>query len=95
MGNSLDMGFNLTGEGFVLISQMSYGMSTVLISIYSKKISPVVLSGTQFTMGGILLFVTGILMDGHLEHLCKQPSDSVSCSGICCRLHLMVRPAHL
>ena len=69
MGNSLDMGFNLTGEGFVLISQMSYGMSTVLISIYSKKISPVVLSGTQFTMGGILLFVTGILMDGHLEHI--------------------------
>lgn len=34
------MGFNLTGEGFVLISQLSYGMSTVLISIYSKKISP-------------------------------------------------------
>ena len=69
MGNSLDMGFTLTGEGFVLISQLSYGMSTVLISIYSKKISPVVLSGTQFTMGGILLFVTGILMDGHLEHI--------------------------
>lgn len=69
MGNSLDMGFNLTGEGFVLFSQLSYGMSTVLISIYSKKISPVVLSGTQFTMGGILLFVTGILMDGHLEHI--------------------------
>ena len=69
MGNSLDMGFNLTGEGFVLISQLSYGMSTVLISIYSKKISPVVLSGTQFTMGGILLFVTGILIDGHLEHI--------------------------
>ena len=69
MGNSLDMGFTLTGEGFVLISQLSYGMSTVLISIYSKKISPVVLSGTQFTMGGILLFVTGILMGGHLEHI--------------------------
>ena len=69
MGNSLDMGFTLTGEGFVLISQLSYGMSTVLISIYSKKVSPVVLSGTQFTMGGILLFVTGILMGGHLEHI--------------------------
>ena len=40
MGNSLDMGFTLTGEGFVLISQLSYGMSTVLISIYSKKSPP-------------------------------------------------------
>ena len=92
MGNSLDMGFTLTGEGFVLISQLSYGMSTVLISIYSKKISPVVLSGTQFTMGGIR-HTDGRTLRAY--NLCKQPSDSVSCSGICCRLHLMVRPAHL
>ena len=31
MGNSLDMGFTLMGEGFVLIAQLAYGMSTVLI----------------------------------------------------------------
>ena len=53
MGNSLDMGFKLIGEGFILIAQLSYGMSTVLINLFSKKVSPVVLSGTQFTMGGI------------------------------------------
>ena len=52
MGKSLDMGFTLTGEGFILISQVAYGISTILINIYSKKVSPVVLSGTQFTMEG-------------------------------------------
>ena len=66
MGNSLDAGFRLTGEGFILIAQFSYGMSTVLINIFSRKVSPVVLSGTQFTMGGIVLFLIGKIMGGHL-----------------------------
>ena len=39
-GGSMDMGFRLTGEGFVLIAQLSYGASTVLINIFSKKVSP-------------------------------------------------------
>ena len=59
MGNSLDMGFKLTGEGFILIAQLSYGISTVLINLFSRKVSPVVLSGTQFTMGGIVLTLIG------------------------------------
>ena len=60
-GGSMDMGFRLTGEGFVLIAQLSYGASTVLINIFSQKVSPVILSGCQFFMGGVLLFVVGIL----------------------------------
>ena len=63
------MGFRLTGEGFVLIAQLSYGASTVLINIFSQKVSPVILSGCQFFMGGVLLFVVGILMGGHLDHM--------------------------
>lgn len=69
MGNSLDMGFTLTGEGFVLLAQLAYGVSTVLINIFSKKVSPVILSGTQFFIGGILLFVIGRCMGGHLDHI--------------------------
>ena len=64
-GGSMDMGFRLTGEGFVLIAQLSYGASTVLINIFSRKVSPVILSGTQFTMGGIILFLIGKGMGGH------------------------------
>ena len=65
----LDMGFKLIGEGFILIAQLSYGMSTVLINLFSKKVSPVVLSGTQFTMGGIVLTLIGIGMGGHLGNV--------------------------
>ena len=69
MGKSMDMGFTLTGEGFILISQVAYGISTILINIYSKKVSPVVLSGTQFTMGGIVLTLIGVGMGGHLGNV--------------------------
>lgn len=69
LGNSLDMGFKLIGEGFVLIAQLSYGISTVLINLFSRKVSPVVLSGTQFTMGGIVLMLIGAGMGGHLKML--------------------------
>ena len=69
MGNSLDMGFKLIGEGFILIAQLSYGMSTVLINLFSKKVSPVVLSGTQFTMGGIVLTLIGMGMGGRLGNI--------------------------
>ena len=62
MGNSLDMGFKL-------IAQLSYGISTVLINLFSKKVSPVVLSGTQFTMGGIVLTLIGIGMGGRLGNV--------------------------
>ena len=69
MGNSLDMGFKLTGEGFILIAQLSYGISTVLINIFSRKVSPVILSGTQFTMGGIVLTLIGTGIGGHLGNV--------------------------
>lgn len=68
LGNSLDMGFKMIGEGFVLIAQLSYGISTVLINLFSRKVSPVVLSGTQFMMGGIVLMLIGAGMGGHLEN---------------------------
>ena len=41
----------------------------VIINIFSQKVSPVILSGCQFFMGGVLLFVVGILMGGHLDHM--------------------------
>lgn len=69
MGNSLDVGITLLGDGFVFIAQLSYGMSTVLIHIFSKKVSPVILSGSQFFVGGMLLILIGTAMGGHLEHV--------------------------
>lgn len=40
-----------------------------MINLFSRKVSPVVLSGTQFTMGGIVLMLIGAGMGGHLENV--------------------------
>ena len=68
MGNQLDKGFHLMGEGCLLLAQIAYGMSTVLINQFSRKESPVLLSGYQFFIGGIILTLTGIAMGGRLHH---------------------------
>ena len=41
----------------------------VVINLFSRRVSPVVLSGTQFTMGGIVLMLIGSGMGGHLENV--------------------------
>lgn len=68
-GNALDFGFSVQGEGFLLISQFAYAASTILINHYSRQVSPVILSGTQFFIGGIVLFLIGKGMGGHLDHI--------------------------
>ncbi|MDO4976095.1 MAG: DMT family transporter [Eubacteriales bacterium] len=65
-GSSSFGGFHLIGEGFLFISQFSYAFSSILIRIFSKKASPVIISGYQFTIGGIILAIIGILMGGSL-----------------------------
>lgn len=67
MGNQMDKGFRLMGEGCLLLAQVAYGMSTVLINKFSRLESPVILSGYQFFIGGIILTITGIAMEGSLN----------------------------
>ena len=94
-GGSMDMGFRLTGEGFVLIAQLSYGASTVLINIFSQKVSPVILSGCQFFMGGVLLFVVrnphGWTSGSYV--CCGSGIDPVSGDGIGCSVYTLVSSA--
>ncbi|MGM9960116.1 MAG: DMT family transporter [Allobaculum sp.] len=57
--------FSASGEGMVLISQLSSALSSILIQIFSRKSSPVLLSGWQFVLGGLGLIVAGCLQGEH------------------------------
>lgn len=48
-------GFNLFDYGFVLISTVANGFSSVLIKRYSAYENPVMLSGWQFFFGGLVV----------------------------------------
>ncbi|MCR5100842.1 MAG: DMT family transporter [Butyrivibrio sp.] len=66
-GAELNMGFKLTGEGFILISSISSSLAACFIKLYGKKESPVTLSGYQFFFGGLVMAIVGKLMGGRLD----------------------------
>jgi len=63
----LDLNMNLMGDGFVLFSAIAYAFSSVLIKKYSKYEDPVVISGYQFIMGGIIMIIIGAGFGGYVR----------------------------
>lgn len=65
-GSGLDLSMRLTGEGFIFLSTIAYAFSSVYLKRYSKDENPVVLSGWQFLIGGIIMMICGLLVGGRL-----------------------------
>lgn len=70
--DGLDMNMKLTGEGFILLSALAYAMSSIIIKRYSKDENPVVLSGYQFFIGGVIMIVFGAVGGGKLTVITGQ-----------------------
>lgn len=60
-------GFALNGEGAIIISSLAYSVSSVLIKKYSAKENPVMLSGWQFFIGGLIMIAFGALSGGRIN----------------------------
>jgi drug/metabolite transporter (DMT)-like permease len=54
------------GEGAMLMAALFYAFSSCCIKIFSKHENPVVLSGYQFMLGGLVLYIIGAAMGGQL-----------------------------
>ena len=65
-GHAVSMGFQWNGEGFILLSTISCACSTVLIKFFSRTENPVLLSGWQFFIGGLVMALYGFLTGGRL-----------------------------
>ncbi len=71
-GASIDAGFHFMGEGFIVISAISSGFSSVFIKKYSEHEDPVILSGYQFVCGGLLMVICGFGFGGRIT----QPTST-------------------
>ncbi len=60
-------GVRLDGEGFLVLAAASYGCSSVLIKRFSAREDPVVLSGWQFLVGGLLMTLVAYAAGGRLH----------------------------
>jgi drug/metabolite transporter (DMT)-like permease len=71
-GKSLDSNFHFLGEGLVLFSTISYAFSSVFMKRFSREDNPVMLSGWQFIIGGIVLTVAAWLGGGRITTVTPQ-----------------------
>ena len=60
-------GFSLNGEGAILFSAFAYSVSSVLIKKYSVNEDPVMLSGWQFLIGGIVMALFAVIAGGRIH----------------------------
>lgn len=65
--NGLKLSFNFFGDAFVIFSAISLAFSSVFMKIYSKHENPVVLSGYQFILGGVIMAVIGLALGGTIS----------------------------
>lgn len=60
-------GFSINGEGAIIFSAFDYSVSSVLIKKYSVSENPVMLSGWQFLVGGIVMIAGGLAFSGRVD----------------------------
>lgn len=60
-GNGYDFHMTFWGEGMVFLSAISYSFSSVFAKIYSKKHNPIMLSGYQFIVGGLVMLFGALI----------------------------------
>lgn len=66
-GSGMDFHFSPAGDGCILLSTVAYAFSSVCMKRFSQKEDPVMLSGYQFILGGIVMIACGAAMGGHLK----------------------------
>ena len=71
--NGLSLNFNLLGDGLVLLSVLSYSLAVILIKRFAQDEDPIVLSGYQMTLGGVILLVVGLSLGGKMDFVGMLP----------------------
>lgn len=66
-GGGIDMNISFLGEGAILISAAAYALSSGMIKKYSQDENPVVLSGYQFFLGGLVMSIAGLIAGGKVS----------------------------
>ena len=66
-GGEIGGGVSFIGEGFMFLSTLSNAISVSLVKGYGKRENPVVLSGYQFLLGGLVMILFGLARGGRVQ----------------------------
>lgn len=65
--NGLSLNFTPLGDGLVVLGIVAYSFAVILIKVFGKDEDPIVLSGSQMTLGGAVLLIAGAVMGGRMD----------------------------
>nr|WP_079247044.1 DMT family transporter [Sphingomonas turrisvirgatae] len=68
-GNDLGLDFTLLGEGFVVIAAFVLAVASIYGKQLSRSLDPMVMTGWQLLIGGVLLTIAGTVFGGHIDYL--------------------------
>lgn len=63
----LDASFSVEGEGFLIISALSYAVASLWSKGLAKKEDPIVITAIQLLFGGAILMILGVSFGGHID----------------------------
>ncbi len=67
--DGLSLNFSLAGDGVVLLAIVSYSVSVNLIKRIAREEDPITLTGSQMTMGGVVMLLIGAVTGGRMDFL--------------------------
>ena len=66
-GQTANLNFNLLGDGFILFAAFAASLSSIFIKKYSQNENPILLSGYQFILGGLIMAIGAYIAGGRLQ----------------------------
>lgn len=71
--NGLSFQINPVGDGLVLLGIISYSFSVIMTKLFAQKEDPIVLCGYQMGLGGVVLVLIGIILNGKFDFIGMLP----------------------
>lgn len=71
--DGLSLQISPVGDGLVLLSILSYSFSVIMTKIFAQKENPIVLCGYQMGLGGIVLALIGVVLNGKFDFVGMLP----------------------
>lgn len=65
--DGLSLNINPLGDGLVVLGTLSYAFGVIASKLFSKDEDPVVLSGYQMTLGGLVMLLIGAAFHGKID----------------------------
>ena len=75
--DGLSLNFNLMGDGLLVLGVLCYSFAVVIIRVFAENEDPLVLSGWQMTIGGIILLLGGLALGGKVDFIGMLPIFAV------------------